>query len=380
MKKLFALSALCLTLPTLSNPLPSLAEADVTSSLTSDSPLIAFFLSLSDYNCTMKIMTPLGELGTAYFYGPKASFFHYDSAFKLSDAAYSDYGYLQREEGVFSYLYHRNAIELQGCYSASSPAVLGEDVLYESDFVVDPSEFILSSLSLWKQNEDGTYETTSAHNYAEQLGCYLMKIGDNYTDFDGLKATLSEDQKTLTISTISDVYAAYSLIISDVGTTTNPVVTDYLQNPSPLADPTDWNQKTKNFFATYFTSEEEVPFLEGCFTYGISYTYHYDEITGGVIQITDVKSGDTIDKAKAFLETKGYVLNESESRLAEDDTNKLPRALCLDKPFSLANGKQKNSRIFLTYNPVAFDQGDDAKKLRPQGAMVVTIYETSLTK
>ena len=388
MKRLFALfpAAILSALPSFAPSRANEADGATSNGLKEDDELIAFFESLEGYNATMKLSDPLGEIGTAAFFGPKASYFHYASGMKLAESKYQDYGYIQRDDGIYSYGFHRGNVDILGMVSPvtemddvdeDGDPVHYSDLIYDMDYVIDPSEFLLGSMVCWNKLEDGSYVTNPKYGYPLSLACYILGMKDNYTDFDGLTASFNEGKDVLTIKTFSSGYASYSIEISSVGSTKNEAVSRYLETMPTIEAPTDWNKKTADFFDKYHLAAD-TPFPVGCISEKSSYSYTYDSVVGGVVQISEYGLGDVIDKGVAYLKNKGYALNESASRMEEIEERQSPRAICMERTLSVnsANNTKSVAQMWFTYNPTKW-MSDTQKALHPNGTMVITIMEVT---
>lgn len=218
---------------------------------------------------------------------------------------YGDEGYFHYlDQGIYQYQKDDEGhIEITNCKSLKNIAM--------SEFFYTTYEFY-KLRSKWKvTNTSYVYSSTNA-----ELGAVIQELGGNgifnevaksYSNTlevapNGLSATFTSLLKT-------DGYGDYtiSILVKDLGTTTEPAVEEFLNNATPLVSSNDFPTDVKEGFKTMLGRDLPVP-------NGISYA-HYSEvftIQGVISSISyeDFVIGDQVDNYRQALEEFGFTLSD----------------------------------------------------------------------
>ena len=304
-------------------------------------------------------------VGISKQFGPKAMA-QYDS----DDGSFLNGEIINLNQGIFSYSKNNGEFVLGDFDKLSGD----KDI---DDFYYTPLTFL--DLSNWYKKNDGvTYETMdpdamSAISTVSGLTNMANTLMIAF-DFISAKATVENNVITILMDAYFDIemapVAAAKVVISDIGTTKDEAVENYLKNPREVAPATTWSETQLVTINEYFGADKaiELPFPNRA-SYAISAV---GQPTYQEVMIRDYLSGDIRSSYGAQLLRAGF-----ENITEEGDT-----ANVYEKEVEDANGLSTFT-VYVSYSSNAKlveDYGVNVASLYPNGLFQIeAVYSYSLT-
>lgn len=330
----------------------------------------------SHQNYTANISTTLLDTGenfvTYNFYSING-----DAIFEDSDQ-YFYYGYIrQKDQGVvdFSLLKNGSAINPGTFYSTRPDLDLG--ILYEAAVVnlFDDADFKLDT------EHDNTFISESIHSMAVIASLGIGLYASNAENPENFKVEVASDLSSIKVTSIFTVFyqaeeegsldetfkevdAKVEINITNIGSTHNEAIENYVANPDYVyVAPTKWSDTDEAFIKGYFNGVVP-PFVDN-----LSYSYELGkQVSSGTncAAVVDYDSGDLTEEYGAKLLDNGFTkVSNTEYVKKEEEDNLI----------------KKYSVIMRFYAPTDKDKyGQEYSVLFPKGIFQVKYVYTTSTK
>ena len=218
---------------------------------------------------------------------------------------YDDEGhFVYLDQGMYDYTIKEGNIEVTNCQTLNKNTKITEFFITAYDLCLDADKWSAT-------NEDFVFTSRNA-SLGETItvlagqGIYT-EVAKSYTN----TLTVAPDAKsaTFTCVLVTDGYGTYTstLFVKDLGTTTDPLVEQFLAEATPLVSTNEFPKEVKDALHTMFGDDVPAPS-------GASYAHDSEimSLEGEPVDITykDYLIGDQVASYREALEQYGFALSD----------------------------------------------------------------------